>query len=377
MQYATPLFMLLALAATGCTARSATITEPLDSGSPESDAATLDAGAEPDAGRGALCGCRPGPHDAAIFLLGADASLWSFDPLSLRATFVVGPVCAGVARPFSMAVDPFGRAWILDSETRRLSLFDLVTPGACVDSGYLPTVRELPYFGMAFVHTDPARQCASLFAHSYSGASSFRVGPGLGTLAVIDGDPPRARPIASIDYDGGELTGTGDGRLFAFAGARPAEIIEYHRDTGALIDRVVLDGFATTNAHAFAFFGGDLYLFTEAQPPECGACLETECPTAWAACEADAECAETVACAIERAMITDECGGTAGAEMHECLSRCSMQCLTRPAVRTSAVTLLDWDESEGPGRARREIVQSLPLRVVGAGTSPCVPTLPI
>jgi hypothetical protein len=69
--------------------------------------------------------------------------------------------------------------------------------------------------------------------------------------------------LGIIDYDGGELSGTGDGRLFAFAGASPAKLVEYDKTDASVIDTLPLDTLELTNAFAFAFFGGDFYFFTE------------------------------------------------------------------------------------------------------------------
>lgn len=335
------------------------------------DAGAVDAG--PSSDGGALCGCTPGLHDANIFILGQDAELYRFDPLTLAAELVVAPTCATTDRVFSMAIDPQGRAWIEYAMTRRLLTIDVNDLGACEDSGYLPTLAELPLFGMSFVQRGA---CATLYGFSYDGEGLFEEGPGLGVLARIEGDPLRAAILSSVDYDGGELAGTGDGRLFAFTGDSPAKLVEYDPDDGSTLETHPLDGFSKTNASAFAFFGGDIYLFTEAQPPECRACLETTCSTAWAACEADAFCASQVECAIERASITDDCGGGASAEMHTCLDTCAPACLTPPRARLSQVTRVDWDRSDGAGRALTVEVPELPIRVVGAATSPCVPTVP-
>ncbi|MCC6876349.1 MAG: hypothetical protein IT378_18735, partial [Sandaracinaceae bacterium] len=321
------------------------------------------------------CGCTTGPHGARIFVLSDDGELWSYDPIADVFELVVGPVCATTERPFSMAVDPHGVAWILYSQTRRIQRFDLVRPGPCTDSGYLPTHASFPLFGMAFV-IDPATECASLYAHSYDGEGPFGEGAAIGSLGVIEGEPPRMRALGPIDYDGGELSGTRDGRLFAFTGVMPAKLVEYDRATGARISILPLEGFSKTNASAFAFFGGDLYLFTEALPTECGACFDVECAAAWQVCQADAICNEQIACAIDGGRVTDACGGGAGAEMLACLGRCSSACLISSRARVSQVSRVDWDRSDGPEQALTVIRRDAPVRIVGAGTSPCVPTVP-
>jgi hypothetical protein len=335
----------------------------------------LDAGpdtaAPPDAGP--LCGCRSGLHASRIFLLSDDAELWTFDPVSGVFDFFVGPVCATSETPYSMAVDPAGRAWILYAETRRILDIDVNALAACEDSGYLPTLREFPLFGMSFLRRD---DCARLYALSYNGEGPFAEGEDLGVLGVMEGDPPRMRALAPTDYNGGELAGSGDGRLFAFAGVMPAKLVEYDPDDGSVIEIFPLEGFSKTNASAFAFFGGDIYFFTEALPEGCVSCLETACATEYSSCRADELCSEQIACAIERGRITDACGSMAGEEMVSCLTGCGDPCLARPSARVSQVTRLDWDRSDGPERALTVEVSHAPMRVVGAGTSPCVPVIP-
>ena len=61
--------------------------------------------------------------------------------------------------------------------------------------------------------------------------------------------------------NGAELTGTGDGRAYMFAGT-PAKLIEIDKTNGNILSTTNL-GLDLTNAFAFAFFNGDFYFFTE------------------------------------------------------------------------------------------------------------------
>jgi hypothetical protein len=330
--------------------------------------------AAPRADVNSACACTEGPHGARIFVLSDEGGLWSYDPIADAYELVVDPVCATTESPYSMAVDAHGVAWILYSDTRRIQNFDIVHPGACTDSGYLPTDAQFPLFGMGFARL--ADGCSSLFAHSYSGDGAFSEGPASGALGVIEGDPLRMRTLSAIDYDGGELSGTGDGHLFSFAGVSPAKLVQYDPVTGAVVETVMLRGLSKTNASAFAFYGGDFYFFTEALPQECGTCFQANCGTAYGMCTADPACNDQLRCAIERGRVTDECGGGVGTEMLNCLGTCSSDCLTPARARVSQVTRLDWDRSDGPDRSLTVIRTDSPIRVVGAGTSPCVPTVP-
>jgi len=317
------------------------------------------------------CACEPGPHTDRIFLMSDEGELWQWDPRTHEASFVFGPVCAG-ATPYSMAIDGRGTAWVLMAESLSMQSFDVATPGPCRDSGYVRTDMRFGLFGMAFAARSATDACADLFVHTYDGDGPFSEGPSAGMLGVIDPSSLAVRALAPIDFDGGELSGTGDGRLYAFAGVDPVKLIRYDRESGAELDRIPLDGFRKTNASALAFFGGDLYVFTEAPPPRCAECFESSCGAAYAACIADRACAEDLACAIDQGDVTDSCGGAAFTALMECWSTCGSSCIVSASSRTSEVHRFDLD-----GTRTLELVGPVPIRVVGAASSPCVPYGPI
>jgi hypothetical protein len=60
----------------------------------------------------------------------------------------------------------------------------------------------------------------------------------------------------------GELTGTGDGRLFGFFATRPARLAEIDPASGAVRAEKVLRGIDVGRAWAFSFWGGDFYFYT-------------------------------------------------------------------------------------------------------------------
>ncbi|MEM9069085.1 MAG: hypothetical protein AAGE52_11295 [Myxococcota bacterium] len=319
------------------------------------------------------CACLPGPHTENIFVISADGEIWRFNPRTLDFTFVVGPVCAGQT-PFSMGVDAEGVAWINIIDSLAVLNLDLLAPSACTDSTYQRRNPEFGLFGMSFATRSATDVCADLFVMTYSGDGSFDEGPDLGRLGVIDPVGGALTPLASNNFDGGELTGTGDGRLFGFAGVAPVKLIEFDRETGGTLREIPLDGVRKTNSSAVAFFGGDIYLFTEATAPECSTCLDAECGAALDACEDDAVCSEHLDCVLATPMFSDECGGGLSEEMVRCLDRCEA-CTRGSVARTSRVLRYDLDESDGGGLS--EPVEEAPIRIVGAASSPCVPVGPI
>ncbi|MBI4914640.1 MAG: hypothetical protein HY825_02240 [Acidobacteria bacterium] len=325
----------------------------------------------------AVCACSPGLHNDRIFVVSDDGELWNYEPAANAFALVASMICGGGVQPFSMAVDERGTAWILDVTSRRIYTLDVNEPGGCVDSGYRPG-SVFGLFGMAFTGDGPGNACTHLYAFSYSGSGPFREGPGLGALGVLDPDTMELRRLGPLDFDGGELAGTRSGRLFGFGGALPAKVLDLDKSDATVLDMLSLDGFAQTSAAAFAFFGGDAYLFTEAPPAGCEACFDTSCPGVWDSCRADPVCSTQLDCALETGDVTDECGGGMSAEALDCLARsCGEACLLSPRARVSRVTRLDHDASDSPDRDLVVLVPEAPIRVVGAGTSPCVPEVPL
>jgi hypothetical protein len=363
--------VLLALA--GCSASSGV-------GDPD---VTVDADAPEVAGDGAdpatdlvePCPCTPGRHNQRIFVLSDDNELYTYDPTTNTFEFLAALMCAGLANPYSMAVDEKGIAWILSYDSHRIVNVDVNDPGECTDSGYMPGSFAL--FGMTFVPEEAWDVCPSLHVHSYSGAGGFSEGEDIGRLGVMDHDALTIGEIGLIDFDGGELAGTRDGRLFAFAGVGPAKLVEYDRSDASVIELVPLDGLSKTSASAFAFHGGDIYFFTEGMPSGCIPCLEESCPTEYATCMADEACADEFQCAIDGRSLTDECGGSWPAAFVTCVNEtCYSECFPVSSLRVSKVTRMDYDESDGPGRTLSVVNEEAPIRIVGADSSPCVPEVP-
>lgn len=324
---------------------------------------------------GGECSCAPGIHETRIIVLGGDGAIWSFDPDLAEFSYVRDNPC-GIDAAFSMAVDASGLAWILDVDTEDLFTVDLNAEGPCGDSGYEPgpLQGEFGLFGMAFAARSDGDRCADLFAHTYSGSGPFGEGPSAGAIGRLNAQTLQLEKLASIDYDGGELAGTGDARLFAFAGVEPVKLVEYERATGAVIATIPLDGFSKTRASAFSVFAGFVYFFTEATPPDCDPCLDRTCSAAYEACLASPPCAESLTCVLETGEVdSDRCSGGLTEEMRNCIAGCSLECLPPASQRVSKVSRLELANPQG---GIELVVPAGPIRVVGAGTSICAPVVP-
>ncbi len=321
------------------------------------------------------CPCTPGRHNQRIFVLSDDSELYTYDPTANAFEFLAALSCPGLVDAYSMAVDERGIAWVLNYHSHRILNVDVNDPTDCTDSGYTPGSFEL--FGMTFVPEEAWDVCPRLHVHTYSGAGGFSEGEDAGRLGVMDHDALTISEIGLIDFDGGELAGTRDGRLFAFAGVGPAKLVEYDRTDASVIELVPLDGLSKTSASAFAFHGGDIYFFTEAMPSGCIPCLESSCEGEYDACMADEDCAAEFQCAIDEHGLTDECGGSWTSTFQDCVNvTCYSECFPVSSSRVSKVTRMDYDESEGAGRTLTIVNPEAPIRVVGAGSSPCVPEVP-
>lgn len=315
------------------------------------------------------CACAPGTD--LIYVVSKFGDIWTYDPPT--DTFAeVGTITCGSGLVYSMAVDHDGRGWVLDLDTRDLFTVDLAAPQNCAEPPWVPGNGGFNYFGMGFVSHDTLEVCEKLYLHSYSGSGPFSEGEDLGSLAVYDPADGSLETLASIDFDGGEIDGTGDGRLFAFAGENPVKLVEYDRESGEALTVLPLDGLDKTSASAFAFHSGDIYLFTEAEAQGCADCLEG-CSEEYAACLEDPECAEALDCALSQGEVTDECGGLIYASVQDCMAGTCHDACFPIGGKLSQVHRLDWDESEGNGKALSLVHPLAPLRIVGAGTSICAP----
>jgi hypothetical protein len=279
----------------------------------------LDVGAD-SAGDSASCLCAP--KSDLIYVLAWNeldsGSLWTFDPATLSFD-EIGPIpCNPGAMVFSMGISRDAKAYVQYQPGGDIFTFDVNT-GTCDDPGFAPGQSGFSQFGMAFVSESEADPCDDLYALRMQGATPTEC-PGsiCGSLGRIDPLSMHLQVLNGTSYDGGELSGTGDGRLFAFVGLAPAELVELDKDSGEVLFSGELEGLELTDAFAFAFWGGDFWFFTEAN--------------------------DTVP------------GWPEG---------------------VSKVVKLDYDGSDGHGVRLTTEVASAPILVAGAGVSTCAPLDPV
>lgn len=271
----------------------------------DTDGPKLDV-APPGTGNGE-CICAPGLD--LVYLLGTAEELWTFDPVTQDFELVGSIDCEAQhdfsGDSFSMGIGRDGRAWV-EYDNGDLYTVDVADPSVCHDPGFVPGQLGIGTFGMSFVSNSETDPCDRLYGRAANILSNRK-------LAVMDTDDLVFEEIAVTDYEWVELSGTGDGQLFEFVNGDLMSaplLIRLDRDTGETLELVELQGVPPGGDFAFAFWGGDFYLFS---------------------------------------------GDAFG----------------------TSVSHVDWDESDGPGRAVTVIIEEAPVVVIGAGTSTCVPIGPV
>jgi hypothetical protein len=201
------------------------------------------------------------PLDDGIFVLSKQAALWKFFPDTNKFT-MLGPVDCGLPpSTFSMGVDREGYAWVQFSDLQ-IRKVDVTDTSNCVDPGFVPLQQGIENFGMAFVSNSASDKCDRIFGNHYNGVAQ---GSEVSEFFSIDPVNLGVSVLGYSDYGLAEVTGTGDGRAFLFAGPDPSDLVWVDRDSGATLEVTPLPGVKTGGGFAFAFFAGDFYFFTDAE----------------------------------------------------------------------------------------------------------------
>lgn len=211
--------------------------------------------AEPDAAP-TICDDSGPP---AVYVITAQSLLYRFDPPSATFIHIGTAFCQNSSVPFSMGVDRGGTAYVLYRDGH---LYKVDTKSAkCQPTAFSPFQLDWALFGMGFVF-DPAGNADNLYVTESTYTSPSK---GLAKLDVETLKLSFIAPYASPFSNAIELTGTGDGRLFGFglpAGPQGSRLAEIDPATGKLLSSVELALGNENSSFAFAYWGGDFYMFT-------------------------------------------------------------------------------------------------------------------
>jgi len=197
-----------------------------------------------------------------VYLVDDFDGLYSFNPRKLPADPFrrIGKLaCDTTSTPNSMAVDRSGIAWIgyQNGTVHRASILD----AHCLKNSSRP--RGAPSrFGMGFVTDGPGSTTEKLFVAGPDNAAK------LATLSTEEAPIAwnEIAPLSKREADNPELTGTGDGKLFAYFPAPGRGFVQQiERSTGKLVGtkwKLAGDEGEGVHAYAFAHWGGVFYVFT-------------------------------------------------------------------------------------------------------------------
>lgn len=216
-------------------------------GAPWSDGAPLlDLG--PDASAAAA---------AHIFVVDDTDYLRKYHPASNTFSSVGALGCSSWSHPFSMAVDRGGRAWVLYNDGR-IYWVD-TTDASCQPSPFIPGQHGFNLFGMGFVADSATVATERLYIVGNAPSPGNRLGSidALTTSITLLGQlsvPPGSNSP--------ELTGTQDGRLYAyFPGASKSTVVLLDKGSATTLKSWSVTPSKNPTAWAFAHWGGRFFIF--------------------------------------------------------------------------------------------------------------------
>ncbi|HVH46418.1 MAG TPA: hypothetical protein VM925_28950 [Labilithrix sp.] len=207
----------------------------------------------------------PDADSTLVYTITSTYDLQSFNPDTGQFRLIGKISCPAPASatPFSMAVDRRGIAYILFTDNR---LYRVSTAtAACISTPYVPGQSNFRLFGMGFA-TNSIGPTETLYVAGDDRTDDQGV-PGARGLAQITPGTFSLNPVGDFSplIEQAELTGTGDGRLFAFYtkgnASPPSYIGEINPSTAAVVGERRFDFVDQGQGWAFAYWGGDFYMF--------------------------------------------------------------------------------------------------------------------
>jgi hypothetical protein len=201
----------------------------------------------------------PDADATLIYVVGESNNLYSFFPTDGTFKLIGTLKCpaSGGDTPFSMAVDRKGKAFVVFNPSGELFQVSTAT-AACARTSYQVGQSSLKTFGMGF-STDFLGPTETLYIAGDNTPSL------LGTIDTTSFKLSIVGPF-NPDIVRGELTGTGDGRLFSFYSKDllpdVSFIGEIDKKSAKIVAETKLPTVALGQGWAFGFWGGDFYTFT-------------------------------------------------------------------------------------------------------------------
>lgn len=210
------------------------------------------------------------PNALFVYLVTEESTLYRYDP-SKGTLFNVGKLdCPTNGSPFSMGVSRSGIAYILH---RPLSPTGSNPPGqlyaasvetaACVATEFVPGQQGFGLFGMGFALDDDGMGETLYVAAGSQPANQVN---GLGSIDLTTYGLDFVGPFMAAPGDRMELTSSDDGSLYGYFvdsnSTGGGSVVSIDKHTGAILDVVPVSVQGDASAFAFAYWGGDFYIFT-------------------------------------------------------------------------------------------------------------------
>jgi len=214
-------------------------------------------------------GCSAAATDY-VYVLSAENKLYSFAPNLKKFTLIGTLGCQTAAQPNSMAVDRNADAYVNYIQAGGLggvssgALYKVSTADASCSAVPEPTLN-LPqgWFQIGMGYSTIGSSTSEALYVDGIGAQGGNNGSGLGLVDFGKGTVGPIGPFGGM-FQGvpAELTGTGDGRLFAFFTTTPVYVAQIDKTSGMATNPVQMTGVQTPQDWAFSFWGGHFYLYT-------------------------------------------------------------------------------------------------------------------
>ena len=200
----------------------------------------------------------PDAGSTLVYVITSQNELYSFYPPTLAFKKIGNIACNSASTPFSMGVDRLGTAYSVFSDGH---LFQISTANAaCKSTSFVPGQNGFTNFGMGYSADSDGGETLYVVEVDFQS-------PSMG-LAYIDTQTFKLSFINAFQPDltpECELTGTGDGRLFALCLPKTGSgstLAQIDPATAKIVGANSLQVGGGNQALAFAFWGGDFWIFT-------------------------------------------------------------------------------------------------------------------
>jgi hypothetical protein len=201
------------------------------------------------------------PDALYVYLVTQEEVLERYDP-STNVTTPIGTLtcpASGGATPFSMGVDRRGRAYVV-YDSGELFLVDVKT-ATCATTDFAIGQHGFVKFGMGFALDD------NMMGESlYVAEISFQAPPiGLGRIDTNTFVLDFIGPFSQTFGDAMEMTSSDDGQLYGYmldASGMGGHVLRIDKHTAEILQETPLPVGGAATALAFAYWGGDFYIFT-------------------------------------------------------------------------------------------------------------------